>query len=92
MISNIGSKIKTTAFFILVLGVLVSLIYAQEYKSYMILIVGSIATWLSTMCIFGFGELLCYVQSINEKLDNLENKICYSQQFDYDNEDETDEN
>ena len=88
---NVGDKIKTLAWLLCVIELVGTLVVVSQFNNnWAIFVIGAIVSLASALILYGFGELICFAQSINEKLDNLENKICYSQQFD--NEDETDEN
>ncbi len=80
MFSNIGGKIKTTAKVICWLGILASAIVAiacwangnpqDDGFGFGYLIGGSLASWIGSFLIYGFGELIDRAISIDNKLKN----------------------
>lgn len=65
MFSNIGSKIKAVAVAISVLGIAASVIYGgvvaykeQTLYGVLIIILGSLGSWLSCLTLYGFGQLV----------------------------------
>mgnify|MGYP007120306613 CR=1 FL=1 len=74
MFNNIGKKIKTLATVITILGISVSVIFGVAviagYMSYfrgfstgvasglIVMVVGSLASWISSFLLYGFGELI----------------------------------
>ena len=79
MFDNIGGKIKGLAKVLCLVGIAVSVIGAialwcanSYYQStivpgFIVLIVGSVGSWLSSLFTYGFGELIDRVTSIDEK-------------------------
>lgn len=79
MFHNIGGKIKGLAKVLCLVGIAVSAIGAialwcanSYYQStivpgFIVLIVGSVGSWLSSLFTYGFGELIDRVTSIDEK-------------------------
>lgn len=79
MFDNIGRKIKGLAKVLCLVGIAVSAIGAialwcanSYYQStivpgFIVLIVGSVGSWLSSLFTYGFGELIDRVISIDEK-------------------------
>lgn len=79
MFDNIGGKIKGLAKVLCLVGIAVSAIGAialwcanSYYQStivpgFIVLIVGSVGSWLSSLFTYGFGELIDRVTSIDEK-------------------------
>lgn len=79
MFNNIGGKIKGLAKVLCLVGIAVSAIGAialwcanSYYQStivpgFIVLIVGSVGSWLSSLFTYGFGELIDRVTSIDEK-------------------------
>ena len=67
MFSNIGGKIKALAVVICVLGIIASVIggiYLISLHEELIvsgvltIVIGSLVSWLSVLCLYGFGELV----------------------------------
>lgn len=79
MFDNIGGKIKGLAKVLCLVGIAVSAIgaialwCANSYyqptivPGFIVLIVGSVGSWLSSLFTYGFGELIGRVTSIDEK-------------------------
>lgn len=79
MFNNIGGKIKGLAKVLCLVGIAVSAIgaialwCANSYyqptivPGFIVLIVGSVGSWLSSLFTYGFGELIDRVTSIDEK-------------------------
>lgn len=79
MFDNIGGKIKGLAKVLCLVGIAVSAIgaialwCANSYyqptivPGFIVLIVGSVGSWLSSLFTYGFGELIDRVTSIDEK-------------------------
>ena len=61
---NIGSKIKTLAVVVTILGISVSIITClilldeNAMSGLMIAFIGSVCSWISAFFIYGFGELI----------------------------------
>lgn len=80
MFSNIGGKIKTTAKVVCWLGILAAAIVAiacwangnpqDDGFGFGYLIGGSLASWIGSFLIYGFGELIDRTISIDNKLKN----------------------
>lgn len=75
MFNNIGKKIKSLAIFVFVLGVIGSIVGAIVDLAVMmtgigivLLPVGIVLSWISVFFIYGFGELIERVTSIDNKL------------------------
>ena len=79
MFSNIGGKIKALAVVISVLGIAASVIcggvMAAKNALYGVLIIvfGSLGSWLSCLTLYGFGQLVENSDKIVEKLDRTSN-------------------
>lgn len=87
MFNNIGGKIKGVAQFITLIGIIVSVIIFLIIVSsgndqsfilgFVILIVGCIGSWLSSLLLYGFGQLVensdILVEKRNPKLSSNEN-------------------
>ncbi len=78
MFSNIGSKIKTLAGFISFLGIAASVIgggimaYIERSPIWALLIIGgSVFSWLSCLMLYGLGQLIENSDKIVEKLDRI---------------------
>ena len=77
MFDNIGGKIKGLALNICWLGIIASLvdgiriISIEDSWGYgiVIAIVGSVLSWISSFFMYGFGELIEGVMTLNEKMD-----------------------
>ena len=78
MFSNIGSKIKALAAVISFLGIAASVIYGgvvaykeQTLYGVLIIIVGSLVSWLSCLTLYGLGQLIDNSDKIVEKLEEM---------------------
>ena len=77
MYKNISGKIKVLAQIIFVLGAIVSIIWGilvcltnDVMIGLLFLIVGTLISWISTFSLYGFGELIEKVCSIEEKMNS----------------------
>ncbi len=78
--NNIGEKIKGLAVFEFAIGVAASIIYgmfvgANDLEKslgeiLLIIVLGVVASWLSSLLIYGFGELITRVINIDERQAN----------------------
>ena len=87
MYDNIGGKIKVVAVAGGILGIIASLIvgfslisqssyYAQTAPmGLLVIFVGSLASWLSSFCLYGFGELIEKTGANNEALVKIEKEL-----------------
>ena len=87
MYSNIGGKIKGVAVAGCILGIIASLIvgillisqssyYTQTAPmGLLVIIVGSLASWLGSFCLYGFGELIEKTGENNEALVKIEKEL-----------------
>lgn len=83
MFDNIGGKIKGMSKALTCLGLFFSIICSiQMFQSRhtqaigaVVLIVGSLLSWLGSLTLYGFGELIETAASINQKLSSTENAI-----------------
>jgi len=75
--NNIGKKIKSLATFVCILGVVLSItiglgqmIVDDEtfVSGLFVLLVGPVISWLSTLILYGFGELIVKVTNIERVL------------------------
>ena len=71
MFDNVGSKLKTTAVVLCYLGIAASVIAGLSLIAvenigggFLYAIVGSVASWLSSLSLYAFGELVIYVKMI----------------------------
>lgn len=77
MFSDIGSKIKALAAVISFLGIAASVIcggfVAKEQALYgvLIIIIGSLVSWLSCLTLYGLGQLIDNSDKIVEKLEEM---------------------
>ena len=80
MFDNIGGKIKALATFITVIGILVSIISGIIIMmlhsdlmliAVLMMIVGSLLSWLSSFLLYGFGELIYRTTATEEKVQKL---------------------
>lgn len=85
MYSNIGAKIKVLAKIICIIGIVVSVISGfgiiivssisynpglSVFGGLLVIILGTLFSWLSTFFIYGFGELIEKVSKIESKINN----------------------
>ena len=87
MYDNIGEKIKVVAVAGCILGIIASLIVgiplisnADRYNptatmGWVIIIVGSLASWLGSFCLYGFGELIEKTGANNKALVKIEKEL-----------------
>jgi hypothetical protein len=82
MFEDIGEKIKIVAVISFLLGVLASIIaaivlFTQELVGigFLVLICGSIASWLSCIAFYGFGELIVATSCNNAALVEIHSKL-----------------
>lgn len=76
MFNRIGEKLKGLATILCIIGIIISIIVggtmaSNEYlvgKGVLIMIVGSLFSWVSSFFIYGFGELIEKVSSIETAL------------------------
>ena len=90
MYDNIGSKIKIVAQILFVLGVIGSIIFgfvicfgSEDFKAigFLYILLGGLSSWLSTLLMYGFGELIERVCSIDKKtLIDTSPRIVYKQE------------
>ena len=78
MFNGIGRKIKGMAVFVIVAGIICSIIGAISYwgnggvlAGFMVLIVGICASVITSFLLYGFGELIIKVDSIDEQVKEL---------------------
>lgn len=76
MFENVGEKIKNVAKTVFVVGIIVSIIEALPYMTddivfedywymaFLTIIVGSIAAWIISLMVYGFGELIVKANEI----------------------------
>ena len=82
MFENIGEKIKMSAKVLCWVGIIVSVVYGIVYMvstefwdfgiiyffiSVLIMVVGSLLSWVSSLGLYGFGELVDNVSDIASK-------------------------
>lgn len=80
MFSNIGSKIQGLAKFTAWLGIILSIIFGLIFMSlgsateiggfasvmgFLIIILGSLSSWISSWVLYGFGELIVSVTEVS---------------------------
>lgn len=87
MYSNIGRKIKGVAVAGCILGIIASLIIGfllisnssnsnpTATMGWVILIVGSVSSWLGSFCLYGFGELIEKTSANNDVLLKIEREL-----------------
>lgn len=83
MYNNVGGKIKGIASFVTGIGIAISvcagivMIAVLEdlvFWGFLVMIVGSIASWLATLLLYGFGQLIENSDIIAKHLKNLDHK------------------
>lgn len=72
--SSVGDAIKIIGKLIAIVGIIASVFCAASIGEYggnglIIFILGAIVSIVSAIFIYGFGEIICLLQSINQKLD-----------------------
>lgn len=72
--SSVGEAIKIIGKLIAIVGIIASVFCAASIGEYggnglIIFILGAIVSIVSAIFIYGFGEIICLLQSINQKLD-----------------------
>ena len=78
MFDNIGGKIKNLAVISTWIGIIFSIILAIAtwvcefgfLLGLIVLVVGFLCSWIGSFLLYGFGELIVRIQSIDEKLNN----------------------
>ena len=74
MFSNIGGKIKTLAVVVCVLGSIASfvsgviMLTVGAVNGLLIILVGVLGSWIGTLCLYGFGQLIEDTSAIRELL------------------------
>lgn len=77
MFDNIGGKIKTLASFLALIGIIASFVFGfvlfgsdndMILMGVVIIVVGSIASWIGSFLLYGFGELIEKACIIEERL------------------------
>ena len=86
MYSNIGRKIKVMAQTLCWAGILCSLLLAiiqwvssstyhdNTASGFVVLIAGSLLSWVGSFALYGFGELIEHVKNIDNALNGTESK------------------
>ena len=96
MFENIGGKIKTLAKVFCALGIVVSVISGVLLFSYdffiglITLVLGSVGAWISSFCLYGFGELIEKVTDIAGYCEYNNFKEIMKEETEYDNQESTD--
>lgn len=83
MFNNSGSKLKTVAIITFVLGILTSVIFSCEYGferdnailGIVILVGFSILSYVGSLFVYGFGELIDGVMEILSKSYDIESQV-----------------
>ena len=84
MFDNIGGKIKALATTITVLGMIASIIcgtgiimedYEQLALGILIILGGSLVSWISTFILYGFGELISHLQHLRYHMADLSKRV-----------------
>lgn len=77
MFSHIGGKIKTWAVILSILGIAASVIYGgvvatkDVLAGVLIIVFGSLGSWVSSFLLYGFGQLVENSDKIVEKLEEI---------------------
>lgn len=81
MFDNIGEKIKSLAKVLCWIGIGLSFILGclflaeeQVIFGFLFMIIGALISWVSSFCLYGFGELICYARRIEKNTKNLRPK------------------
>lgn len=76
MYTNVGKKIKRLARVVAVIGIVISvisgisMIYTSFLSALIIAAIGSLFSWLSTLVLYGFGELIENVSDVKRAIMN----------------------
>lgn len=96
MFENIGGKIKTLAKVFCALGIVASVISGVLLFTYdffigiITLLLGSVGAWISSFCLYGFGELIEKVTNIAEHCERNDFQEIMKEEKEYDNQELTD--
>ena len=78
MFENIGEKIKGLAKVICVIGIIISVIFGLYFLAgeenpagVIFMLIGPIASWASTLVLYGFGELIDRTTEISKDIKDL---------------------
>jgi len=81
MFSDIGGKIKILAIIMTVLGIFVSVVGGIDTMDYddeaglLIIIVGSLSSWIMSFFVYGFGEMISHLKRSNELSEQILRKL-----------------
>ena len=87
---NIGKKIKTLAFVLFVIGILISFVLAiisflsfvalEEVgmgllSAFVTLLIGFLSSWLSNLLLYGFGQMIDSTEIIKRKMNYKDEQV-----------------
>lgn len=79
MYNNIGGKLKALAGVACALGILGSVAWALSFSNVVVCILivglGTLISWISTMALYGYGEMVEKTCQIQQEVDGLKNEI-----------------
>lgn len=78
MYNNIGGKIKSLAEILCILGIIACVLIGMNFRgaiSLFIIIVGSIASWVGSFFMYGFGELIEKVSTLSDDVDDIRRSV-----------------
>lgn len=71
MFKDIGNKMKSLAEILCILGIIASAIAGSVLGNFLIIIIGALASWLSSFGLYGFGELIDQTKQTREDIDEI---------------------
>lgn len=84
MNSNIVGKIKGTGYWILCIGIGssviggINLITSESSIGFLVIVIGTFSSWLSSITLFGFGQLIEYAEIIAKNISGIKS---YNEDF-----------
>lgn len=85
MFRNAGAKIKSWAEVFFILGLFASILGGlslaidggMTLPGVAVMVAGSLASWLSSLCLYGFGQLVASAENTESRLARMEQLIAY---------------
>ncbi|MBO7677436.1 MAG: hypothetical protein J6S49_07980 [Erysipelotrichaceae bacterium] len=71
MFKDIGNKMKSLAEILCILGIIASAIAGSVLGNFLIIIIGALASWLSSFGLYGFGELIDQTKQTREDIEEI---------------------
>ena len=80
MFTNIGGKIKTLAQVVCWIGIICAVIFGflimkndedAMFLGFIIIVIGSLISWISSFTLYGFGEIIDQLKCANEWLEKI---------------------